>query len=74
MSANICSVSVERELISLYFDPFAVLCGVLEGNCTPVRDGRLIYRDEVHLTGQGSELLTAPFEAFLRNHQLLSDL
>jgi hypothetical protein len=54
------------------FDPFAVLCGTSEGDCTPVRDGRLIYRDDSHLTGQGSELLAAPFEAFLRNHQLLA--
>jgi peptidoglycan/LPS O-acetylase OafA/YrhL len=54
------------------FDPFIVLCGTSDGDCTPVRDGRLIYRDDSHLTGQGSELLAAPFEAFLRIHQLLS--
>jgi hypothetical protein len=55
------------------FDPFAFLCGTSEGDCTPVRGGRLIYRDDSHLTGHGSELLAAPFEAFLRNHQLLAD-
>lgn len=53
------------------FDPFPVLCGASAGDCTPVRDGHLIYRDESHLTGKGSELLAAPFEAFLRSHQLL---
>jgi peptidoglycan/LPS O-acetylase OafA/YrhL len=52
------------------FDPFAVLCGTSESSCTPMREGRLIYRDDSHLTGHGSELLAAPFEAFLRNHQL----
>jgi peptidoglycan/LPS O-acetylase OafA/YrhL len=56
------------------FDPFVVLCGTSEGDCTPVRDGRLIYRDDSHLTAQGSELLAAPFEAFLRNHQLSGTL
>ena len=55
------------------FDPFDVLCGASEGECTPVRDGRLIYRDDSHLTGQGSELLAAPFELFLMNHKLLAD-
>jgi peptidoglycan/LPS O-acetylase OafA/YrhL len=54
------------------FDPFVILCGSLEGDCTPIRDGRLIYRDDSHLTGQGSELLAPQFEAFLKNHQLLS--
>jgi len=54
------------------FDPFAVLCGTSEGDCTPVGDGHLIYRDDSHLTEHGSELLAAPFEAFLKNHKLLA--
>ena len=49
------------------FDPFDVLCGSSEGSCTPLRNGRLIYRDESHLTGEGSELLIDAFEAFFRS-------
>jgi hypothetical protein len=52
------------------FDPFDTLCGSIENYCTPVRDGRLIYRDSNHLTTLGSELLAAPFEAFLEEHGL----
>jgi hypothetical protein len=53
------------------FDPFDVLCGGPVGDCTPVRNGRLIYRDDSHLTEEGSELLTSPFEAFLRSHEFV---
>ncbi len=52
------------------FDPFDVLCGGTEGRCTPLRNGRLIYRDDSHLTEEGSELLVGPFEEFMRRHQL----
>jgi hypothetical protein len=47
------------------FDPFEALCGAATGPCTPVRNGRLIYRDSSHLTEAGSQSLTRPFEAFL---------
>jgi peptidoglycan/LPS O-acetylase OafA/YrhL len=47
------------------FDPFDTLCGAAPGFCTPVRSGRLIYRDSSHLTEAGSQSLTRPFEAFL---------
>jgi hypothetical protein len=54
------------------FDPFEVLCGASQDYCTPLRNGRLIYRDDSHLTEEGSELLVAPFEAFLRKLPFLA--
>jgi peptidoglycan/LPS O-acetylase OafA/YrhL len=54
------------------FDPFDVLCGSSEGSCTPLRNGRLIYRDDSHLTEEGSELLVGAFEAFLKS-SILTD-
>jgi hypothetical protein len=54
----------------LVFDPFDTFCGSSEGFCSPLRDGQLIYRDGTHITGRGSELLVAPFEAFLKDNQL----
>jgi hypothetical protein len=53
------------------YDPFDLLCGSSTGDCTPMRDGRLIYRDENHLTAQGSQLLAEPFAGFLTAHNLL---
>ena len=54
------------------FDPFDLFCGSAADACTPLRNGQLIYRDGSHLTEGGSELLVAPFEQFLRDHQLVS--
>ncbi|MES0210229.1 acyltransferase [Mesorhizobium sp. M0028] len=54
------------------FDPFDALCGGPTGDCTPVRNGRVVYRDDSHLTEEGSEILTAPFEAFLSSHGLIT--
>src|SRR5262249_17061485 len=51
------------------FDPFDVLCGSSAGRCTPLRNGRLIYRDDSHLTVEGSELLVDAFEAWLRSQR-----
>lgn len=53
------------------FDPFDILCGAGVGYCTPVRNGRVIYRDDSHLTAEGAELLTPPFEQFLRQNGLV---
>lgn len=56
------------------FDPFNVLCGSNDGlHCTPVRNGKLIYRDGTHLTAAGSELMAPSFIQFLRDHQLLTN-
>jgi hypothetical protein len=55
------------------FDPFDTFCGSLKGPCTPLRNEQLIYRDSSHITERGSELLVAPFEAFLRGHHLTQD-
>jgi hypothetical protein len=53
----------------LLFDPFEVLCGTIDGlHCTPVRDGKLIYRDGTHLTAPGSELMAPSFVQFLQDH------
>jgi len=54
------------------FDPFDILCGGTAVQCSPVRDGRLIYRDSSHLTEQGSERLAEPFEQFLNRHMLFA--
>jgi hypothetical protein len=54
----------------LVFDPFDPLCGSASGDCTPLRKGKLIYRDDSHITVQGSDLLTGPFEQFLVSHGL----
>jgi hypothetical protein len=54
----------------LVYDPFDPLCGSLGKVCTPVRNGRLIYRDASHLTEEGSELLAPSFLAFLRDSGL----
>ncbi len=56
----------------LVFDPFEYLCGTSAGRglCSPLHNGRLIYRDNSHLTEEGSELLARPFEEFLKRHGL----
>lgn len=60
--------SVQRERDDfLLFDPFDTLCGPDATVCTPMRNGRLIYRDEAHLTEEGSEMLAEPFLAALRS-------
>lgn len=54
------------------YDPFDVLCGSTSKFCSPLREGgRLIYRDSSHLTEEGSELLSKPFQEFLEKHKLL---
>jgi len=53
------------------FDPFDFLCGELKDSCTPIRDGKLIYRDESHLTEGGGEMLYVPFLQFLEGDGLL---
>jgi hypothetical protein len=53
------------------FDPFELFCGTAATTCTPLRGGKLIYRDDSHITGQGSELLAAPFEEFLKDNHLI---
>jgi hypothetical protein len=50
----------------LVFDPFDTLCGREPVACSPKRDGRLFYRDESHLTEEGSEMLADPFVAALK--------
>jgi len=50
----------------LVFDPFDTLCGRDTVACTPKREGRLFYRDESHLTEEGSEMLADPFIETLR--------
>lgn len=63
----------QRRKDFLVFDPFSVLCGNLDAaHCTPVRDGRVIYRDGTHLTATGSELMVPAFVEFLRNQDLLA--
>jgi hypothetical protein len=52
------------------YDPFNPLCGNARGDCTPMRNGRLIYRDNSHITEEGSELLAPSFEAFLSEQVL----
>lgn len=54
----------------LVFDPFETLCGTDTARCSPVRDGKLMYRDESHLTEYGSERLNEPFWRFLQNNRL----
>jgi peptidoglycan/LPS O-acetylase OafA/YrhL len=51
----------------LIFDPFAPLCGDDTKVCRPIRDGRLLYRDESHLTERGSEELAPSFIGFLHD-------
>jgi hypothetical protein len=51
----------------LIYDPFPALCGDDAKVCTPIRGGRLLYRDESHLTERGSEELAPSFIAFLRD-------
>lgn len=50
----------------LVYDPFNTLCGQDPVACSPKRDGRLFYRDESHLTEEGSEMLADPFVEALR--------
>ncbi len=56
----------------LVFDPFDTLCGATGATCTPVRDGQLIYRNESHLTEEGSELLAPPFLQFLKDSGIIN--
>ena len=56
------------------FDPFDTLCGSTGAYCTPIRNGELIYRDGVHITARGSEMMAAPFESFLKESGLEPDL
>ena len=54
------------------FDPFPILCGSDREFCNPRRGGRLLYRDDSHLTEEGSEILFPAFEEFLVGHGLLN--
>jgi peptidoglycan/LPS O-acetylase OafA/YrhL len=66
-------VSLSRKRTDFFvFDPFDPLCGGSQGDCTPMRGGRIIYRDDSHITVRGSELLVAPFESFLKKQGLLT--
>jgi hypothetical protein len=70
ITENLVDLSKKRSDFYV-FDPFELFCGTAATTCTPLRDGKLIYRDSSHLTGQGSELLAAPFEAFLKDNHLI---
>ncbi|WP_370873718.1 SGNH hydrolase domain-containing protein [Caulobacter ginsengisoli] len=68
--AYLNALRARRQGFFLY-DPFDPLCGSVGKVCTPVRNGRLIYRDSSHLTEEGSELLAPSFVAFLRDNGLV---
>lgn len=44
----------------IVFDPFTFFCPPAETRCTPLRDGRTIFRDKDHLNVVGSAMLAAP--------------
>jgi hypothetical protein len=45
------------------WDPLPVLCGA--ESCVPFKDGRLLFRDQHHLTVRGSEMLAGDFIKFI---------
>lgn len=59
------NIELQRKYF-MVFDPFDTLCGRDAIACSPKRDGRLFYRDESHLTEEGSEMLVEPFIAALK--------
>ncbi len=53
------------------FDPFETLCPAGAMTCSPVKNGRAIYRDKDHLNSLGAEELAHPFYAFLKANSLI---
>ncbi|MDQ7973517.1 MAG: acyltransferase family protein [Rhodocyclaceae bacterium] len=48
------------------FDSFHLLCAPGEKRCTPIRQGRFLYRDKDHLNATGAASMTVPFLQFLQ--------
>ncbi|MDI3382598.1 acyltransferase family protein [Xenophilus aerolatus] len=48
------------------FDSFSFLCARSEKRCSPIKQGRFVYRDKDHLNATGAALLTVPFLQFLQ--------
>ena len=54
------------------FHPFDTLCPPADRMCSPIRDGKFMYRDKDHLNVRGSAMLTKPFITFLESQSWIS--
>jgi peptidoglycan/LPS O-acetylase OafA/YrhL len=55
------------------FKPFSLLCPATSEQCSPMKNGDLLYRDKDHLNSLGSASISDGFIVFLREHGLLQE-
>jgi peptidoglycan/LPS O-acetylase OafA/YrhL len=63
--------SAERSANIHVFDMFELLCPAATERCSPLRDGKLIFRDRDHLNASGASSLAPHFIRFLSERSLL---